>query len=569
MTPHTNPSTQSADAIRLDAALKSAVAQGLLPATARVPAQDERPWPVVLLTALGAWLAALPLVGVVALLFSGVLGEQIGPYLIGVATLVGAVVVLRSHGVRLFVEQLAVVGLLVGMAAFGMGLFRDMGTQFGAAVSFIVVLGLAFALYQPWLRVVLGASAALLLSLALDFAGSSRASSHFAPFGLWLAWHIALALWALAMLIQHAGATAENPARAAVVLESLGTGWLLALLYGLAMWAGMSFLVGASLGGGIVGNVAAELAGGSPNRWQSTVPQFASAALALVAAWWAVRQWPLLKQAWLAGVAVVIVALAWFMPSLGAVLVILAFCATSGRTRVASVAALAAVWIVGAFYYQLAWPLSTKAVVLVAAGAVLGGLAWIAWRTAGHKPAVGTAVNPDEKIKPAPVTQVTPRWASAGIALTALAVLAVANIGIWQKENLIAHGQPIFVELAPADPRSLMQGDFMRLNFSLPGDVSAMSDQIVSAARPHVVARRDERGVATVLRLHTGAPLAVDELLIELAPKDGRWILVSDAWFFKEGEASRWEKAKYGEFRVEPSGRALLVGLRGAKLETL
>jgi uncharacterized membrane-anchored protein len=105
--------------------------------------------------------------------------------------------------------------------------------------------------------------------------------------------------------------------------------------------------------------------------------------------------------------------------------------------------------------------------------------------------------------------------------------------------------------------------------FSMPGDVGAMSDEIVNAARPHVVARRDARGVATVLRLHAGAPLATDELLIELAPKDGRWILVSDAWFFKEGEASRWEKAKYGEFRVEPSGRALLVGLHGAKLEVL
>lgn len=570
MTSQPNPlteSTQSTDAARLDAALKSAVAQGLLPDTAGVAAREERPWPVVLLTALGAWLAALPLVGVVGLLFSGVLGEQIGPYLIGVATLVGAVVALRSHGLRLFVEQLAVVGLLVGMAVLGVGLFRDLGTQFGAAVSLIVVLGLAFALHQPWLRVVLGASAALLLWLALDITGSARAeSSHLR---LWLDWHIVLALWALALWIQHAGLTFDGRARYAAALESLGTGWLLALLYGLAMWAGMSFLVGASLGGGIVGGVAAELVGGAPKSWQSTLPQFASAALTLVAAWWATRQWPLLKQAWLAGVAVVIVALAWFMPSLGAVLVILAFCATTGRTRVASVAALAAVWIVGAFYYQLAWPLSTKAVVLVAAGAVLGGLAWIAWRAAGDKSAVGTAVNAGEKIKPVQVTPVTPRWASAGIAFTALAVLAVANIGIWQKENLIAHGQPVFVELAPADPRSLMQGDFMRLNFSLPGDVGAMSDEIVSAARPHVVARRDERGIATVLRLHTDAPLAANELLIELAPKDGRWILVSDAWFFKEGEASRWEKAKYGEFRVEPSGRALLVGLRGAKLEAL
>ena len=47
-------------------------------------------------------------------------------------------------------------------------------------------------------------------------------------------------------------------------------------------------------------------------------------------------------------------------------------------------------------------------------------------------------------------------------------MLAVANAGIWQKETLIAEGKPIFVELGPVDPRSLMQGDYMRLAFRLP-----------------------------------------------------------------------------------------------------
>ena len=167
-----------------------------------------------------------------------------------------------------------------------------------------------------------------------------------------------------------------------------------------------------------------------------------------------------------------------------------------------------------------------------------------------------------------------------GIALSALAVLLVANAGIWQKEEIIAHGQPIFVELAPVDPRSLMQGDFMRLNFRLPAE--AIADRaptwnggnggnggLLSVERPRVIARRDAKGVATMLREDRGAARAADELAIELTPKDGRWILVTDAWFFKEGEAKRWEAARYGEFRVDANGRALLVGLRGPNLEAL
>jgi uncharacterized membrane-anchored protein len=148
-------------------------------------------------------------------------------------------------------------------------------------------------------------------------------------------------------------------------------------------------------------------------------------------------------------------------------------------------------------------------------------------------------------------------------------VLAVANLGIWQKERLIASGQPVFVELAPVDPRSLMQGDYMALAFRLPADVETRVEGLASAQRPFVVARRDAQGIATLLRADDGQPLADGELRIELTPKDSRWVLVTDAWFFKEGEAERWARARYGEFRVDSSGKALLVGLRGDKLQTL
>ena len=59
------------------------------------------------------------------------------------------------------------------------------------------------------------------------------------------------------------------------------------------------------------------------------------------------------------------------------------------------------------------------------------------------------------------------------------------------------------------------------------------------------------------------------ELRVRLGWKDGRWILVTDAWFFKEGEAPRFEPARFGEFRVDADGQALLVGLRDATLRPL
>lgn len=154
------------------------------------------------------------------------------------------------------------------------------------------------------------------------------------------------------------------------------------------------------------------------------------------------------------------------------------------------------------------------------------------------------------------------------VLVAGLALLALVNFTIVQREQLLTEGRVVLLELAPVDPRSLMQGDYMQLNYRLGADT--MDHGLMTSPRPHVVARRDAQGIATVLRLHgQEQALAADELLIELTPKNGRWTLVSDAWFFREGEAGRWATARYGEFRVMPDGRALLVGLRGAELKPL
>jgi uncharacterized membrane-anchored protein len=542
---------------RLQMLRDAAVSQRLLPPHAQVPAQDTRPWPAVLLMALGAWLAALPLLGVVGLLFGDLLQGAVGPYAVGLLLLAGALVVLRSEQTPLFVEQLAVPAVLVGLLSLGWAFFRDLPAGLAAALLALLVLALGWAVRRAWMRAPLGAAGALLWALAFSPHGDPWAWQGGAMLRYGLAWQGGVLIWLAALALQGRALAGAAATQAAAALEALAAGWLLACLAGLAWWAGSSFLVSGVLGGGVVGEIG-RLA--LEHRWQAgRVPllQGLSVLLAACALALAARAWPGQRKPWLALAGLVPVLLAGFMPALGALLLALAACAITARWRLAAAAGLAAAWVIGAFYYQLAWPLAQKAVVLALAGALLGALAW--W------PARRAFAARDEA---AAATAAPPRWARAGLAAGALLVLAVANLGIWQKESLIAHGQPVFVDLAPRDPRSLMQGDYMALNFRLGVDTTAVG--LMSGARPRVVARRDAQGVATVLRLHQpGGALAADELLIELAPKGGRWTLVTDAWFFREGEAERWAAARYGEFRVAPDGRALLVGLRGVDLKPL
>ena len=554
------------DARRLEGAVRSAIAQGVLPADATVPRHDERPWPVVLLTAFGAWLAAIPLFAVVGLLFSGLLKSGAGAYVLGAAVIGGAVVALRRARLPLFVEQMVTPTLIVGAGLLAWGAYRDAPPAAASVVLALVALAVAFAIPRPWLRVVLGAAAATLLVLAwLPWRGSW--SAH-ALVRFWAAWHLDLVVWLLAGAVARTALADGARAAVAAALESVRAGWLLATLVGLAWWSGMTFLVGATLSGPLA-DMTARLEGPAAGSATMSALRVASLLLAVGAAAWAARSWPTLRSPVAAGVALVLVALAWFLPALGATLLALSACATAKRWRLAATAAVAAAWIVGGFYYQLAWPLATKAIVLVAAGVALGALAWLSSRAGADAAASSRAA----------ATATALRWNLGGgrslpvdrlgIVATALFVVIAANVAIWQKEDVIAHGQPVFVRLAPVDPRSLMQGDYMRLDFGLPGDVLADLGGLLDRRRPQVVARRDARNVATVLRVHKGEPLAADELRIELTPAHGDWILVSDAWSFAEGEADRWARARYGEFRVDASGRALLVGLRGENLEAL
>jgi len=513
--------------------------------------EAPRPWPVVLLTALGAWLAAIPLLIVVGMLLDEFMTRGAGAYLVGLLMLAAAVVVLRSRSVPLFIEQLAVPALLVGGGSLAFGVFRDLPERAGALLLAAVALGLALAVARAWLRVLLGALMAGLVGFAL--LGSQ--SIFFGSQGLdeaWLACHGLLLLWLAAMWTQG-----RMQQAVAAVLEPLAAGWLLVTLAGLAWLSGVTFLVGGAVGGGVLGDVAREVAAdtGRASFMQGAM-RGASLVFAAGAAAWSAGAWPLLRQPALAAVALIALGGAWLLPTLGGVLLALAVTLTRHRWRLAAAAGVAAAWVVGSFYYQLAWPLASKALVLVAAGAVLGALAWWLLRREAHVRVAAAPLRLDR--------------AALWLAGATVATLGVAGAAIWQKQDLIAHGQPVFVALAPVDPRSLMQGDYMRLNFRVPDGTWKLAPPGVAAGRPHVVAQRDASGVATLLRhADAGAALAPGEFLIELTPGNGGWMLVTDAWFFREGDGERWSRAKFGEFRVAPDGRALLVGMADSDLKPI
>jgi uncharacterized membrane-anchored protein len=155
------------------------------------------------------------------------------------------------------------------------------------------------------------------------------------------------------------------------------------------------------------------------------------------------------------------------------------------------------------------------------------------------------------------------------IALGALLVLGALNVAIVGKEHIKRDGELVFLPLAPVDPRSLIQGDYMALRFALARDIEHRHEGDQRAARDGEVARAsvtlDDKRVASLAG--DGAAAA---MTLRYRIRDGHVWLGTNAFFFEEGTAERFNGARYGEFRVDrASGEAVLVGLRNGQLEAL
>jgi len=156
------------------------------------------------------------------------------------------------------------------------------------------------------------------------------------------------------------------------------------------------------------------------------------------------------------------------------------------------------------------------------------------------------------------------------IALAAgVLVLAVANWTILQREELLRDGRVAILELAPVDPRSLMQGDYMALRFKVAVEALDRAKMAKAPAGGHVVVKLGANALATFTRLDDGSVLAPDELRMVYRIRGGQLKFATNAYFFQEGDGPLYATARYGEFRVARNGDSILVALRDRDLKRL
>lgn len=147
--------------------------------------------------------------------------------------------------------------------------------------------------------------------------------------------------------------------------------------------------------------------------------------------------------------------------------------------------------------------------------------------------------------------------------LSGLAILAGINATVWRYERAMSSGEVVLLRLAPVDPRSLMQGDYMRLNYEIARELTSRDTRAnQDKGSDTLVIRLDAHQVATLVADGKPDRLASDERLLQVHQSERQWQIGPDAYFFEEGTGEQYEAARYGEFRLQADGKTLLVGLR-------
>ncbi|MDR2604573.1 MAG: GDYXXLXY domain-containing protein [Desulfovibrio sp.] len=160
--------------------------------------------------------------------------------------------------------------------------------------------------------------------------------------------------------------------------------------------------------------------------------------------------------------------------------------------------------------------------------------------------------------------------------LLILTVVLTGSVGmIAYRENMLAHGVDALLPLSPRDPRALMTGDYMDLDYQVNHAVAealrSLREDIASRQHPRRAVMRlgTEKtpegdtvpNILTFVRLDDDTPLGAEEVFLAFSVRDGRVLSASPAFHFQEGQGKAYEQARYGRLRISRSGASLLTAL--------
>ncbi|MBE7410671.1 MAG: GDYXXLXY domain-containing protein [Leptospiraceae bacterium] len=152
------------------------------------------------------------------------------------------------------------------------------------------------------------------------------------------------------------------------------------------------------------------------------------------------------------------------------------------------------------------------------------------------------------------------------IVLNAVIFFAIANFFIFQKEKILKEGDTVILALAPLDPRSLIQGDYLEIRYAIFSQFKSKN----GFSDGYIFVKKDDRGIfqfSKITDLNGRAEAA--EIKIRFRERSYSVRIGAESYLFQEGEAQKYEKAKYGMLKISGEGEAMLIALLDEKLKLI
>lgn len=241
----------------------------------------------------------------------------------------------------------------------------------------------------------------------------------------------------------------------------------------------------------------------------------------------------------------------------------------------------------GGFYYQLSIPLLYKGALLVSF-AVIFAIVTL-FLHARYKTPSQSAVENHSVFK-------APIWL---VGVFVIALLGAVNYKVQQFEDVLATGKPVVLKIAPVDPRSLMQGDYMVLNYAIlsefqqsqvlsesnesldsnepidtveSNETTGIDESSPSGKKAYILVHLDKNHVATFCEAQSEIPTDFKHCTpnVYLPIRYKGWLpeLPSQDYFFAEGKGEHYAQAEYAEYRFK-DGILLLARLLDKDLKGL
>ena len=236
---------------------------------------------------------------------------------------------------------------------------------------------------------------------------------------------------------------------------------------------------------------------------------------------------------------------------------------------------LAFIVYLGGFYYQLSIPLLYKGVLLVSF-AVIFAIVTLFLHARYKSPSQSAVEN--YPVFKAPIGLV-------GVFLIAL--LGAVNYKVQQFEDVLATGKPVVLKIAPADPRSLMQGDYMVLNYAIlselqqsqfssesneSNETTGIDELSPSGKKAYILVHLDKNHVATLCEAQSEIPTdfkhCTPNVYLPIRYRGWSPELPSQDYFFAEGKGEYYAQSEYAEYRFQ-DGILLLARLLDKDLKGL